>query len=69
MPVTEESLITEYIPAHPLRNGLAVYVRRDQLGSGTPAEVVVAGHCVVTGEFYAVENVPLLGLSNWLDGC
>ncbi|HEX8693675.1 MAG TPA: hypothetical protein VF746_14730 [Longimicrobium sp.] len=65
--VTEETLLTDYVPAHPLPNGLAVYVHRDQLGGDTPAEVVVAGWCRVTGEFYALTNVPLLGLSNWYD--
>jgi hypothetical protein len=67
MPLTEESLIAEYMPVHPLPNGLAVYLRRDQIGGETPEHVVVAGHCVLTGEFHAVENVPLLGLSNWYD--
>ena len=64
---TEERLLTEFVPVHPLPNGLAVYVRRNQFGGETPAEVVVAGSCRVTDEFYAVANVPLLGLSNWYD--
>lgn len=66
--MTEETLLTEYVPVHPLPNGLAVYVHRDQFGGEAPTEVVVAGACRVTGEFYALERVPLLGLSEWHDG-
>lgn len=62
-----DTLILDYRPIHPLRNGLKVYVRHDQCGPDAvaPDHVVVAGECTVTGDFFILENVPLRGLSDW----
>lgn len=60
----------EYQPAFPLPNGLMVYVRRNIVGAGaaaSDAEVAVAGECVITGDFYVLEHVPLAGLAAWFD--
>lgn len=64
-----ETLFREYRPAYPLRNGLMIYVRHDECGPDAPVpdNVVVAGECPVTHEFYILEGVPLRGLSAWRD--
>lgn len=64
-----ETFHREYRPAYPLRNGLMIYVRHDECGPDAPLpdNVVVAGECTVSGDFYILEDVPLLGLSAWAD--
>ena len=67
--VDEEVLVREYQPAFPLRNGLMVYVRRSDVGRVDPeaAVVTVAGECRITGDFFVLENVPMVGLCAWYD--
>lgn len=66
--MTEETLVRDYFPVHPLPNGLTVYVRKDEMGGDAPDQVVVAGPCRVTDTMYIVENVPLRALSRYLEG-
>jgi hypothetical protein len=60
----------QYHPAAPLPSGLMAYVRRSDIGpdAPVPTEVAVAGTCRVTGDFYALEHVPLHGLGAWIGG-
>lgn len=69
-PVDAERFTAEFHPAYPISNGLMVYVRRSNIGpeAPLPTDVAVAGECQVTGEFYALEGVPLAGLAAWIDG-
>lgn len=59
-----------YHPAYPLPVGLLVYVRRSEIGPDLPlpTEVAVAGRCKLSGDFFALENVPLHGLGAWIAG-
>lgn len=68
--IDQAEFAQRYHPAYPLNNGLIVYVRRSDMAPEAPAptEVAVAGACVITGEFYAVEHVPLHGLAAWVGG-
>jgi len=65
-----ERFTDEYHPAYTLSNGLMVWARRTNIGPQAPlaTEVAVAGQCLVTGEFYALERVPLAGLAAWIGG-
>jgi hypothetical protein len=60
----------QYHPAYTLPSGLLAYLRRSDMGpeAPEPTELAVAGTCRVTGEFYALEHVPLHGLAAWIGG-
>lgn len=64
-----QTLLIDYRPVYPLPNGLLIYVRHDQFGPEieVPENVVIAGPCTLSGDFYILEDVPLRGLSALYD--
>ena len=68
--VDPEQFFRDYDFFDGLPNGLAAYVHHSNIGpeSDLPADVAVAGTCMITGTFYVLEHVPVAGLSAWLDG-
>lgn len=64
----EITLARDYLPVHPLpTRGLAIYVRREEMGGDPPEHVVVAGWCRSGGAFHIVDRVPLRALCDHFD--